>query len=601
MIKVYESTEKDYSTNGLGSVLTYKCEEEKNISLNGWKLAVECPITYADLIQRDRIITAETKEKGIQPFRIGNVEKKGRRIYFTANHVIYDIENFLLSDVRPTNLNPVSYGSWLISHADQSMPFTVKGEASGTCPTREFVRKTVREGFDQMLEDMPDVVIDPDGWDINIRDSDQVGADRGQKVTYGRNMEDWQIIESWDNVCTKILPEGPEGLTLPEVYLTSDTQYNVPYTKTVTFELPDKKDNGDEYTEDEKIGLLRNKAKKYLESHSRPDTSYTIKSDIPQDLYINDTVTVLHPLFTLKAHVQGYTYDCTSKRVKSLTFGNYDPSPANTVSSALNEIKKNTDKLKSDQEKVIEAQSDLIKNLSKTGHIYIDDNEIDILDKLPRDQARNVWRWTMGGLGFSSTGVNGAFTTAITQDGRFNADFITTGSLTANLIKAGTLQDVKGLNYWNMATGEFKLASSTKVGSSTIATASDAKSYADTASKAAVDAQTQTDIFNKLTNNGKTEGLYMQDGKLYVNASYLKGGEIRGLNIVGDISITVTDNDTSDPEYQSVVITRSGIDWKIGGITYLSISAGKGGVNIDAGENELVINGSIVTINQSSQ
>lgn len=42
--------------------------------------------------------------------------------------------------------------------------------------------------------------------------------------------------------------------------------------------------------------------------------------------------------------------------------------------------------------------------------------------------------------------------------------------------------------------------------------------------KQAIDAQTQTDIFNKLTNNGQLQGLYMQDGSLYVNASYLKTG-----------------------------------------------------------------------------
>lgn len=45
-----------------------------------------------------------------------------------------------------------------------------------------------------------------------------------------------------------------------------------------------------------------------------------------------------------------------------------------------------------------------------------------------------------------------------------------------------------------------------------------------------VDAQTQMDIFNKLTNGGKREGLYMQDGKLYVNASYIAAGKIASKN-----------------------------------------------------------------------
>ena len=53
-----------------------------------------------------------------------------------------------------------------------------------------------------------------------------------------------------------------------------------------------------------------------------------------------------------------------------------------------------------------------------------------------------------------------------------------------------------------------------------------AKSYADTAASNAVSAQTQTDIFNKLTNNGALQGLYMKDGKLYINATYIKSGKI---------------------------------------------------------------------------
>ena len=42
----------------------------------------------------------------------------------------------------------------------------------------------------------------------------------------------------------------------------------------------------------------------------------------------------------------------------------------------------------------------------------------------------------------------------------------------------------------------------------------------------AVEGQTQQDIFNKLTQNGKLQGLYMEDGQLYVNASYLMSGII---------------------------------------------------------------------------
>lgn len=46
----------------------------------------------------------------------------------------------------------------------------------------------------------------------------------------------------------------------------------------------------------------------------------------------------------------------------------------------------------------------------------------------------------------------------------------------------------------------------------------------------AIDGQTQEDIFNKLTNNGQLQGLYMQGGKLYLNATYLAAGTITSTN-----------------------------------------------------------------------
>lgn len=61
----------------------------------------------------------------------------------------------------------------------------------------------------------------------------------------------------------------------------------------------------------------------------------------------------------------------------------------------------------------------------------------------------------------------------------------------------------------------------------------DLESYADSASKNAVDALDQTTIFNKLTNNGQTQGLALVDGKLYLNAEYLVSKIIKGLTIEG--------------------------------------------------------------------
>ena len=45
----------------------------------------------------------------------------------------------------------------------------------------------------------------------------------------------------------------------------------------------------------------------------------------------------------------------------------------------------------------------------------------------------------MNGIGYSSTGYNGPYTTAWTIDGAFNADFITSGTINSNLIAADSI------------------------------------------------------------------------------------------------------------------------------------------------------------------
>ena len=50
----------------------------------------------------------------------------------------------------------------------------------------------------------------------------------------------------------------------------------------------------------------------------------------------------------------------------------------------------------------------------------------------------------------------------------------------------------------------------------------------------ALDNQTQEQIFNKLTNGGQAQGIYIQNGQLFINASYLKSGVIKGIKIIGE-------------------------------------------------------------------
>ena len=53
-----------------------------------------------------------------------------------------------------------------------------------------------------------------------------------------------------------------------------------------------------------------------------------------------------------------------------------------------------------------------------------------------------------------------------------------------------------------------------------------APARSDASATASLGTLTQTDVFNRLTNNGALQGLYMSGGQLYVNASYIRTGQL---------------------------------------------------------------------------
>lgn len=218
---------------------------------------------------------------------------------------------------------------------------------------------------------------------------------------------------------------------LPETYLISDIQYEKPYTKKIDFETSL---DSEEQTEEKLISELREKATQYLEQNKYPQFSYTVKSDVNQSLEIGDTIHVLHPIADILTEVLEYEYNVVSQKVKSLVFGNF----TRDVETKFNNIKTSIEQLNqnlSKQNIVINKQTEIINTLNKNGYVYIDENEILILDSIPKNSAKNVWRFGLGGIGFSSNGYEGPFETAITMDGQINADFITTGMLSVDRIE----------------------------------------------------------------------------------------------------------------------------------------------------------------------
>lgn len=93
----------------------------------------------------------------------------------------------------------------------------------------------------------------------------------------------------------------------------------------------------------------------------------------------------------------------------------------------------------------------LIQTWAEKGHVYLTENEIYILDQLPKEKAKYCIRINLGGIGFSSNGWQGPYLSAWTIDGAFNADFITGGTiqgieLIGNTIKGGRIEGETTIN-----------------------------------------------------------------------------------------------------------------------------------------------------------
>lgn len=429
MIKIFNATDTDFSTAGNIIINPLYCHETKKKSLNGWYIDVEVPIQYKEYIEADKLCVVKTKSKlKPQAFRISNdIKYTTKKIKFKAEHVMFDARKYVILDARPTNLNGINALNYINERTDNISPFTIYSDIENV-NTTYIIRKNLLEAW-AICEEKWNGVFDVDNWDVSFKQ--KIGNDNGETVAYGKNMQGFEIYEDWSNVCTKILPVGPNGLLLPEIYIESEIQYETPYTKPIEFQTELE---NEQQTEENLIEELRTNAKNYLIENCVPKLSYTINSNIEQEMEIGDTVKVLHPFVNIFTEVLEYEYDLISKKIISLTFGNYSKDVKTKFDNIKDSITQINQSL-SNQSVVINKQTDLINSLNKNGYVYIDDNEILILDSIPKEEAKNVWRFGLGGIGFSSNGYEGPFETAITMDGQINAKFITTGTLSVDRIE----------------------------------------------------------------------------------------------------------------------------------------------------------------------
>ena len=113
--------------------------------------------------------------------------------------------------------------------------------------------------------------------------------------------------------------------------------------------------------------------------------------------------------------------------------------------SNMTSIKDKIDSLPNKSEILEEARenaSQLIHSATN-GHVVTTADEQLIMDTADKKTARKLWRWNLNGLGYSKTGYNGTYDTAITMDGQIVGERLVSGSVTADKLSVSYKSSVE--------------------------------------------------------------------------------------------------------------------------------------------------------------
>ena len=462
MIKVFQPTDTLYTTNGDKVLQLFRAVVHKEDN-GAFYLDIEAPLDYVDYLVSGNILVANTPQ-GNQPFRIANIEKTRTRLKIKANHIFYDSLNYLIEDSYVVDKDCNDALDHLNSSTSDLSPFTTISDVTNIASYR-CVRKSLYEAIQVVLERWGGHLV-RNNWSIGIYDS--IGQDNGVTIRYAKNLKEITATYNWDEVVTKLMPVGKDGILLnaldptASVYLENEQHYEIPFTKTVSFEQDEivEEDYIDEETgEVDEIAYktaliedLTDKANVYLAEHSIPSVNYTLNANVEKISDIGDTVEVIDEnlginLFT---NIISFDYDCILEKYTQLEFGNFTPTLSSLISN-INDITENaiteaTSTIQVTLNNELEQATAQIWDALSDSYVIYDGDKILVVDTLPKENATNVIMINNGGIGFSNTGINGTFNSAWTIDNVLNMEQINVINLTADLIKGGTLKLGSNLN-----------------------------------------------------------------------------------------------------------------------------------------------------------
>ena len=450
MLRVFSPSDTDFTSNG--DVVIQATLAVVHKADNGdYFLELQCGLDYVDYVKSENIIVAPTPQ-GAQAFRIENVEATRSKITVKAWHKFYDSKNYLIADSYVVDKNCNDALDHLNNATDNESPFTTLSDVQ-TVASYRCVRKSLYEAINTVLERWGGHLV-RDNNSIQIRES--IGSDNGVTIQYRKNLKDIAVSYDWSGVCTKLLPVGKDGFTIDYVY--SQQQYDVPYTKTVSFEQDINQEDYED--EDQYQTALRDdltaQAQKYLETSQYPAINYTLNANMDKITDIGDTVVVFDERLgvNITTHVLSFEYDCIQERYIQVQFGTATATLSDLMSDVTNDINASINENNQTlsvtlKDSLTEAENKIWNALSSSYVIY-QGNQILVVDTLPAEDANNVIRINSGGIAFSNTGINGSFTSAWTIDNVLNMEQINVIGLTADLIKGGTLKLGSNLNQYGL-------------------------------------------------------------------------------------------------------------------------------------------------------
>lgn len=559
---LYAANATDFNNGGIGRLIDCtKClvTEERN---GIFECEFSYPITgqFYSEISLDRIVKVKPNEMSDdQLFRIYRINKPIEGIVnIYCQHISYDLITNVCKPFKLLSATALEALQGILNNCYHSHSFTCQSTASGTHDFEVEVPTAARAclgGTEGSLLDTFGGEFEFDNYLIKLHG--HRGQDTGVTILYGKNLTDVKSDSNLSSTYNAIFPYAVDEEDDTPVHtldgntkiITIDGASTFGEPRTLAVDLTDRFDLSEE---DITSAKLQQYANDYLSETDLKSIYQNIEISFVQlwqtEEYKNiallervglcDTVTVRYEKLgvNVKAEVVKTVYNVLTEKYEKIELGNIKN---NFVDTLRKETEKQIQQAKEDDRSALQRAIDNATALitgQEGGNVVINTDtnskpkEILIMNTDDIQTASKVWRWNLGGLGYSSTGYSGTYGIAMTMDGAIVANYITSGTMSGERIEAGTLsatkittgiiKDANNYNYWNLETGEFRLTGNTKVG-----TASSNVTLSSYVSSAASGALTQSAVFNALTNNGALQGIYMSNNNLYINASYIQSGQ----------------------------------------------------------------------------